>query len=341
MALGGTAYFQLEKSVTIVVDGRAVPLRTFDGTVGEVLEGAGIHLGAHDKVTPLPTAPVADGMEVQVLLGKQITLVLDGTQRVIWVTGDRTVAQVLDLINLRAGRGAYVRPSRGATVEDGDRIVFREAISVRLTVEGETRDIITNAVSVASLLDSLGVVTGPRDRVTPSTDARLVDGMDIRVVRVNIRRAAVTEPIPFDVEVRFDGSMLQGQERIQRQGSAGLRRIVYRVRTEDGKVVSRTVLSSEVVREPVSQIVVRGTRPPNSQYGEATWYHRDGMVAAHKTLPFGTEVTVTNLANGRRVTVIINDRGPYGDGRIIDLSDDAFAQLASLGAGVIDVRITW
>jgi rare lipoprotein A len=51
-------------------------------------------------------------------------------------------------------------------------------------------------------------------------------------------------------------------------------------------------------------------------------------------------VTVTNLANGRKVTVIINDRGPFG-GRIIDLSDDAFAQLAHLGTGVIDVRLYW
>jgi rare lipoprotein A len=64
-------------------------------------------------------------------------------------------------------------------------------------------------------------------------------------------------------------------------------------------------------------------------------------VAAHQTLPFGTRVNVVNLANGNRVTVVINDRGPYIDGRIIDLSDDAFAQLAPLGAGTISVRISW
>jgi rare lipoprotein A len=55
----------------------------------------------------------------------------------------------------------------------------------------------------------------------------------------------------------------------------------------------------------------------------------------------GTEVHVTNVANGRTVTVIINDRGPYIEGRIIDLSDDAFARLAPLGVGTVNVRITW
>jgi rare lipoprotein A len=89
--------------------------------------------------------------------------------------------------------------------------------------------------------------------------------------------------------------------------------------------------------------VVRGTKPRqyNAQTGVATWYERTGMVAAHKTLPFGTEVTVTNLANGRQVTVVINDRGPYASGRIIDLSDDAFAALAPLSRGTINVRINW
>src|SRR5205814_10176423 len=78
------------------------------------------------------------------------------------------------------------------------------------------------------------------------------------------------------------------------------------------------------------------------QVGEATWYEtgHSGFTAAHPTLPFGTHVTVTNLANGRSVTVIINDRGPFG-GRSIDLSPEAFAQIAPLGQGVAHVRLNW
>jgi resuscitation-promoting factor RpfB len=336
-------YFQLEKRVTLVVDGEPTLVRTFDSRVGDVLSEAGIDVGAHDEVAPSPDAAVTDGMAVTVLLAKQVTLVLDGEREAIWVAGDKTVADVLELINVRAGRGAYVEPSRGATVEHGDTIVFRDAISVRVTVEGKTRDVLTNAVDVATLLDSLGVMVGPRDRVTPSTRAELAEGMAIRVVQVNVRKAAVEEAIPFHVQVKYDDSMVQGQQKVTREGKPGLRRTVYRVRTEDGKEVSRNVVRTTVLREPATQVVVKGTKPPatNSQVGEATWYHRVGMVAAHKTLPFGTEVTVTNLANGKKVTVVINDRGPYGAGRIIDLSDDAFAQIAHLGAGVVDVRITW
>jgi rare lipoprotein A len=79
------------------------------------------------------------------------------------------------------------------------------------------------------------------------------------------------------------------------------------------------------------------------QVGDASWYSfapGSGLTAAHPWLPFGTHVTVTNLANGRSVTVVINDRGPFG-GRIIDLSPEAFGQIAPLGQGVAHVRITW
>jgi len=63
------------------------------------------------------------------------------------------------------------------------------------------------------------------------------------------------------------------------------------------------------------------------------------MTAAHKTLPFGTEVKVTNLNNGKSVSVRINDRGPFVKGRIIDLSRAAFSQIADLDRGLVKVEI--
>ena len=90
------------------------------------------------------------------------------------------------------------------------------------------------------------------------------------------------------------------------------------------------------------------------EFGKATFYgaavHGNGTAsgetfdmyaytAAHKTLPFGTIVEVTNLANGKSVQVEITDRGPYGAGRIIDLTSTAFEEIASLGAGVVNVQV--
>jgi rare lipoprotein A len=64
----------------------------------------------------------------------------------------------------------------------------------------------------------------------------------------------------------------------------------------------------------------------------------NALTAAHKTLPFNTKVRVTNPANGKSVTVRINDRGPFIDGRCIDLSRAAFASIASVDVGALTVR---
>lgn len=75
----------------------------------------------------------------------------------------------------------------------------------------------------------------------------------------------------------------------------------------------------------------------NTANGEV--YDQEGMTAAHKTLPFGTIVRVTNLDNGRQVTVRINDRGPYAKGRVIDLSRAAAREVGMIGSGTARVRI--
>lgn len=89
------------------------------------------------------------------------------------------------------------------------------------------------------------------------------------------------------------------------------------------------------------------------KFGKATFYGKaahgnntasgeifdmNSLTAAHKTLPFGTIVEVTSLSTGKTVEVKITDRGPYGPGRVIDLSSAAFEQLASLGTGILNVE---
>jgi rare lipoprotein A len=65
----------------------------------------------------------------------------------------------------------------------------------------------------------------------------------------------------------------------------------------------------------------------------------DAFTAAHRTLPFGSRVRVTNTANGRQVVVRINDRGPFVQGRIIDLSRAAATFLGIVGPGTASVRL--
>jgi rare lipoprotein A len=68
-------------------------------------------------------------------------------------------------------------------------------------------------------------------------------------------------------------------------------------------------------------------------------YNQNAMTAAHRTLPFGTKVVVTNLNNGRSVVVRINDRGPFIRGRVIDLSAAAARALGVMQTGIAPVQV--
>jgi rare lipoprotein A len=114
------------------------------------------------------------------------------------------------------------------------------------------------------------------------------------------------------------------------------------------EAVDAPLLDAEPARAPAAQ------ESRLQQFGVASYYARrhhgrrtangerfdmDQLTAAHRTLPFGTVVRVTDVASGRSVTVRINDRGPYAAGRVIDLSRAAARQLGILEAGVAKVQL--
>ena len=68
-------------------------------------------------------------------------------------------------------------------------------------------------------------------------------------------------------------------------------------------------------------------------------FYQDSLTAAHKTLPFGSMIRVTNLLNGKSVVVKVNDRGMKGTKRIVDLSKTAAAEIGIIAAGIAKVRV--
>lgn len=82
-----------------------------------------------------------------------------------------------------------------------------------------------------------------------------------------------------------------------------------------------------------------GDKHQNKQTASGELYKHKLKTAAHKKLPFGSSVKVTNVDNGKSVIVKINDRGPFVRGRIIDLSKSAFSSIGNTSSGLIDVKI--
>ena len=210
----------------------------------------------------------------------------------------------------------------------------------------QPRPVLTNAVTSDELVTALGVELGKDDLVRPA--GMLWTGMRFQVVRIEHVVETTPVTVPFETLIQYSKAMDPSETKIATRGQMGTAVWTWRVTYRNGSEVGRVLLSEQVLTPPVNEVLLKG-KPASgahgSQIGQASWYdfcRIDGNYAANLSLPFGTVVTVTNLDNGKTVTVVINDRGPYGvPGRIIDLCDAAFSQIAPLSQGVADVQIAW
>jgi uncharacterized protein YabE (DUF348 family) len=348
---GGVLYIALQKNVTLVVDGQARPVATFDSNVGELVRGISLQPGDH--VMPSPSTSLSDGMVVVIARETPAVAPASGSPTGgVWAVGGVSGALREELL-------APAETALSADAAIGPSAIVEE----RVVVMGKVRDVLTNASTVGTLLSAMGIEPAGRDRVLPSPSTPLSKTATVRYVDVDQRTREVTSPIPFTTYTTYSSSISPGQVHVVRRGQPGRFERTYRVRTVDGKVVRKHQIDQHVVEAPVAEHRVVGGASPavpahpapsqpapaqpaggsGVQVGEASWYSfapGSGFTAAHPWLPFGTHVTVTNLANGKSVTVVINDRGPFG-GRSIDLSPEAFAQIAPLGQGVAHVRLNW
>jgi rare lipoprotein A len=116
------------------------------------------------------------------------------------------------------------------------------------------------------------------------------------------------------------------------------------------------LLAAACHRKTIPDNALTGSGRIHTEYGYASYYgdkfegrrtasgeafHQSLLTAAHKQLPFGTKVRVTNLSNHKSVIVRVNDRGPFVRGRIIDLSKSAAKNIGMINAGVVKVKIEY
>jgi hypothetical protein len=222
-------------------------------------------------------------------------------------------------------------------------------------VSGKVHDVSTNAATVGALLSAMGIEPDADDRVVPPPSTPLISGLTVRFDRVDVKDVRQFHVIPYGVHTEYTSNMVPGTSAVLRRGVPGIVDRLLRLTSVNGRVVDRQIVNRTVYLDPQTEERLSApwsmydgtlTEPgtgATAQEGQATWYDPpwSGLTAAHPWLPFGTHVTVTDLASGRSVTVVIDDRGPFSPGRIIDLSPEAFAVLAPLGHGVLHVSLSW
>ncbi|MFJ3878368.1 ubiquitin-like domain-containing protein [Streptomyces sp. NPDC090077] len=267
LAGGTTAFVAADKAVRLTVDGVPRTLHTFAGNVDELLEAEGLGVGPHDLVAPAPGSALDDGQQVVVRYGRPLRLTLDGTTRQVWTTA-RTVDGALRQLGVRV-EGAFLSAPRTATVpRSGLTLGVRTERGVTFMADGRERTIRTNAATVKEALDQAGITLQGQDTTSVPPDSFPRDGQTVTVLRITGTREVREERIPYETERVEDAGLFAGTEVVERAGRPGARRVTYALRTVNGVRQQPRKIAEEVVREPVSQRVLVGTKPlPTSVAG--------------------------------------------------------------------------
>lgn len=259
-------YTTLSKTVTLSVDGEKSEVRTFGGTVSDVLESEGIELRERDHVLPGPDSSVSDGSEISVRYAKKLELDVDGKQQTHWTTAG-TVGTALSQLDKRFAN-AELSISRGADLDRSGaevKVTTPKKLTVKIGKQ-QPRKVVVAARSADQALEELDVEHDGDDIVKMETKVKgkhpvLVNGDKVTLVRVaKMKKRVNGEAIDFRTIEREDDEMPKGETETVREGVAGARNVIYRIVKHNGEVVERDVAWQNVKRKPVAEIVKVGTK---------------------------------------------------------------------------------
>jgi hypothetical protein len=131
---------------------------------------------------------------------------------------------------------------------------------VTLTVDGETRTLTTDTLTVRDLLAEAGVMLDEDDRVEPVEPTFVVQGMAVRVIRVEVRTETEQREIPFERQTVRDASIPAGETRLLEPGVTGIEELAYRVVLEDGVAVERRLVRQVTLQEPRTEVILIGVQ---------------------------------------------------------------------------------
>ncbi|HOW60588.1 MAG TPA: G5 domain-containing protein [Candidatus Moranbacteria bacterium] len=234
-------------------------------------------------------------------------------------------------------------PDKNKEIFSGTHIIIKRAKNITIKEADKKTKTHTLLDTIEQAVWENKEITLSDDDITnPSRRVLVKEEMTIIVTHVVIKEEIKKQDIDFKTISNEDDKLGWRVKKVTQKGIKGTREIKYKVVYHDNKEISRKILESNVTKEPIEEIVTQGTymKLGKANKGQGTWYAwKGGLFAASTTLPRGAYAKVTNAENGKSVVVQINDYGPQGKGRIIDLDKVAFEKIASLGAGVIGVKV--
>ncbi|MCC6615041.1 MAG: DUF348 domain-containing protein [Anaerolineae bacterium] len=305
--------------VTLIVDGQLSVLNTMESNPADILDAANVAVDDSDRIIvdgtratpeqlrnwPVPVNSLTIRRSIPVRIDD------DGTQFDFRTTAD-TVGEALYEADITLYLADQVTPGADEPVRPDLQIAIRRARPITILSDGASIQTRVQGTTVSDALANAGVALIGLDYTIPSEQSRLVQGMTIRVIRVEETVLVDETDLPYETVYQADDTLELDQRRVLQTGQIGKQRTVTRVRLENGAEVGRQVEETTVVSEAVNHVIAYGTnvviRTIDTPQGPRQYWRRLRMYATsyHPAALGGDDVTAT----GRRLTTGIVASNP-------------------------------
>lgn len=280
---------------------------------------------------------------------KDVAIIIDGKEE-SFITYKGTVKDVLADKEIKLAPKDKIQPALTEKISSKDVITIKRAVEIEMVVGNKIIVIKTAEDTVEDMIEAEkdelkaeGIEFNEGvDEITPSLDTEISDKLTIQLVKVEVLNEVAVESIDYETVVQEDEDLEINTENIRQAGETGEKEITYKVIKKDGKEVSREVIQSTVIKEPVNEIIAQGTKRVFASrdgemeykdliYCESTAYAGDTITATGtvpsynpsgistiavdpRVIPLGSLVYVENYGKA-----IASDTGGAIKGKIIDV----------------------
>ncbi len=343
-------------TTSVEYDGGTVTVSSFSSDPYAIVEKAGIELGSSDTIDLENFDIESEDNTISVKKAYEVLVASEDTDPVVYKMGG-TVSDVLDAAGIELAESDVLNCSENAQITSEMAIIISKAVKVTVLADGKKHTYKVSDSTVGELLKSKNIKLSSDDIINHKQSEQLKDGMKIIIKRVKYEDKTMTDKIEYKTITKKSDELYIGQTKVKREGKNGERWGYYVCRYVDGKMQDRACIVTKVLKEPVDEVVLVGTKrytnpvkssrviseiaPPYTieldnngrplHYkklitGKATAYYGGGITATgQKAMPGRIAVNPRQIPYGTKMYIVSSD-GKYVYGYCVASDTGGFAR---------------
>ncbi|ARI79071.1 hypothetical protein HM131_00865 [Halobacillus mangrovi] len=252
-------YEATKASVQVTIDGESEIIRTHSNTISDLLSEVNVTVQPHDELSHKLSSEVKDGMDVNYIPSKSISVTIDDQEKKYHTTAD-TVGEFIEEEEISLKEQDEVSHQSDTTIEAGMELQIDKAVQVVLDDAGEEEKVWTTASTVGDFLKNQEVTLNELDELKPAKSDSLTEDTNVTITRVEKVTDVIEEEVDYSVETRKDDSLPKGEREVVSDGEKGLVTKKYEVTLKNGEETDRELLKESVEKESKKKIVAVGTK---------------------------------------------------------------------------------